>query len=177
MLPIGQECARDNAALTVEPSCAQILTSPHPARHRDLWRTLGDSEGVSGSHNHSVRGGRCYQLTSPPQNPGIVLFHLHANVWWGALLLGFGLVYCFRFARVISGTGFCSIRAAHDPSYRAMREPLLLRGRLRRNWELGRQRFVGFLVQAPHCSEFFLRVCSFTHSLVDARQAIMRIGL
>ena len=24
--------------------------------------------------------------------------HLHANVWWGAVLLVFGLVYCFKFA-------------------------------------------------------------------------------
>jgi hypothetical protein len=28
----------------------------------------------------------------------VVLFNLHANVWWGAMLLVFGLVYCVRFA-------------------------------------------------------------------------------
>jgi len=28
----------------------------------------------------------------------MVLFNLHANVWWGAMLLVFGLVYCVRFA-------------------------------------------------------------------------------
>ena len=39
-----------------------------------------------------------YQLVNPPANPGVVLFNLHANVWWGAALLVFGLIYCIRFA-------------------------------------------------------------------------------
>jgi hypothetical protein len=39
-----------------------------------------------------------YQLVNPPVDPGIVLYHLHANVWWGAALLVFGLIYCFKFA-------------------------------------------------------------------------------
>ena len=39
-----------------------------------------------------------YQLVNPPVNPGIVLLNLHANVWWGAALLVFGLIYCFKFA-------------------------------------------------------------------------------
>jgi hypothetical protein len=26
-----------------------------------------------------------------------VLFELHANVWWGALLLLLGVIYCLRF--------------------------------------------------------------------------------
>jgi hypothetical protein len=29
-------------------------------------------------------------LVDPPVNPGVVLFNLHANVWWGAALLMFG---------------------------------------------------------------------------------------
>jgi hypothetical protein len=33
----------------------------------------------------------------PPQNP-VVLFQLHANVWWGAVLFLLGVVYCFYFA-------------------------------------------------------------------------------
>jgi hypothetical protein len=32
-----------------------------------------------------------YQLLNPPTNPGIVLFNLHANVWWGGALLLIGL--------------------------------------------------------------------------------------
>ena len=26
------------------------------------------------------------------------IYQLHANVWWGAVLLVFGLIYCFKFA-------------------------------------------------------------------------------
>jgi hypothetical protein len=35
---------------------------------------------------------------NPPLQPGVVLFELHANVWWGALLLVIGALYCFKFA-------------------------------------------------------------------------------
>jgi len=38
-----------------------------------------------------------WQVFHPPANP-VVLFHLHANVWWGAILLVIGLVYCLQFA-------------------------------------------------------------------------------
>lgn len=38
------------------------------------------------------------QVIHPPVTPALVLFNLHANVWWGALLLGIGLIYCFKFA-------------------------------------------------------------------------------
>jgi hypothetical protein len=27
----------------------------------------------------------------------VVLFNLHAGVWWGAVLLVIGLIYCIRF--------------------------------------------------------------------------------
>jgi hypothetical protein len=39
-----------------------------------------------------------YQLVNPPLDPGVVLFNLHAGVWWGAVLLAIGLVYCIKFA-------------------------------------------------------------------------------
>ena len=39
-----------------------------------------------------------YQVVSPPVNPDVVLFSLHANVWWGAVLLVIGLIYCVKFA-------------------------------------------------------------------------------
>lgn len=60
-----------------------------------IWFFIGISLAVNGA---LILGAGVYQLISPPRNPGIVLFHLHANVWWGALLLLIGLVYCFRFA-------------------------------------------------------------------------------
>jgi hypothetical protein len=39
-----------------------------------------------------------YELVHPPVNPTVILFQLHANVWWGALLLVIGLLYCFKFS-------------------------------------------------------------------------------
>ncbi len=33
----------------------------------------------------------------PPQNP-VVLFHLHASIWWGGFLFLVGTLYCFHFA-------------------------------------------------------------------------------
>jgi hypothetical protein len=37
-------------------------------------------------------------VVNPPVDPGIVLFNLHANVWWGGVLLLIGLIYCFKFS-------------------------------------------------------------------------------
>jgi hypothetical protein len=37
------------------------------------------------------------ELFHPPAQP-VVLWHLHANIWWGAVLLLLGLFYCIRFA-------------------------------------------------------------------------------
>jgi hypothetical protein len=38
-----------------------------------------------------------YETISPPENK-VVLYDLHANIWWGGLLLIFGVVYCIRFS-------------------------------------------------------------------------------
>ena len=37
-----------------------------------------------------------YQISHPPAEP-VVLFNLHANVWWGAVLAIWGAVYCYFF--------------------------------------------------------------------------------
>ena len=37
-----------------------------------------------------------------PDNPVLSLNH-HASIWWGGLLLIFGVFYCYRFSR--RGTG------------------------------------------------------------------------
>ncbi len=37
-----------------------------------------------------------YGLVSPPARP-VVLGELHAGIWWGALMLGLGGVYTYRF--------------------------------------------------------------------------------
>jgi len=36
------------------------------------------------------------ELLYPPAHP-VILFHLHANIWWGALLALLGLFYCIWF--------------------------------------------------------------------------------
>jgi hypothetical protein len=60
-----------------------------------IWFFIGISLAVNGA---LILAAGIYQLVKPPLNPGVVLYNLHANVWWGALLLLFGLVYCVRFA-------------------------------------------------------------------------------
>lgn len=60
-----------------------------------IWFFIGISLAVDGALILAVG---VHQLLSPPVHPTVVLFDLHANVWWGALLLAIGLIYCFRFA-------------------------------------------------------------------------------
>ncbi len=43
-----------------------------------------------------ILGAGLYEFVHAPRIP-VVLFSLHANVWWGALLLIFGAVYCYYF--------------------------------------------------------------------------------
>ena len=59
-----------------------------------IWFFIGISLLANGL---LVLGAGLYQLLRPPQNP-VVLFNLHANVWWGALLVVFGAVYCITFS-------------------------------------------------------------------------------
>jgi hypothetical protein len=60
-----------------------------------IWFFIGVSLAVNGA---LITAAGIYQVVNPPVDPGVVLFNLHANVWWGAVLLVFGLVYCIRFA-------------------------------------------------------------------------------
>jgi hypothetical protein len=60
-----------------------------------IWFFIGISLAVNGA---LILGAGIYQLVDPPANPGVVLYHLHANVWWGAALLVFGLIYSVKFA-------------------------------------------------------------------------------
>jgi hypothetical protein len=59
-----------------------------------IWFFIGISLAVNGA---LILAAGVYQLVNLPAQPGVVLFNLHANVWWGALLLMLGLVYCIRF--------------------------------------------------------------------------------
>jgi hypothetical protein len=60
-----------------------------------IWFFIGISLALDGA---LILAAGLYQLAVPPANPDVVLFNLHANVWWGALLLAIGLFYCFKFA-------------------------------------------------------------------------------
>jgi len=59
-----------------------------------IWFFIGISLLVNGA---LILGAGIYQLINPPENPGIVLFSVHANVWWGAILFVVGLIYCVLF--------------------------------------------------------------------------------
>jgi hypothetical protein len=37
-----------------------------------------------------------YELSSPPEHP-TVLANLHAGIWWGAIMIGLGAFYTYRF--------------------------------------------------------------------------------
>jgi hypothetical protein len=59
-----------------------------------IWFFIGLSLLVNGA---LILGAGIYQVMNPPENPGVVLFNLHANVWWGAILFLVGLMYCLIF--------------------------------------------------------------------------------
>ena len=60
-----------------------------------IWFFIGIALAVNGA---LILAAGIYQLVDPPAIPSVVLFNLHANVWWGALLLVVGILYCVRFA-------------------------------------------------------------------------------
>jgi len=59
-----------------------------------IWFFVGISLAVNGA---LICATGLYEFVHPPQYR-VVLYWLHANVWWGGLLLVAGLVYCFHFA-------------------------------------------------------------------------------
>jgi hypothetical protein len=59
-----------------------------------IWFFIGLSLLVNGG---LILGAGIYQLVNPPENPGVVLFNLHAGVWWGAILFVLGAFYCIHF--------------------------------------------------------------------------------
>jgi hypothetical protein len=60
-----------------------------------IWFFIGISLAVNGA---LILAAGIYQVVNPPVNPEVVLFNLHAGVWWGAVLLLVGLIYCVKFA-------------------------------------------------------------------------------
>jgi hypothetical protein len=59
-----------------------------------IWFFIGVSLAVNGA---IICGTGIYELVSPPEHQ-VVLYNLHANVWWGAGLLILGLFFSLRFS-------------------------------------------------------------------------------
>ena len=59
-----------------------------------IWFFIGVSLAVNGA---VIFGRGIYEVVYPPENR-VVLYDLHANVWWGALLLILGIFFCLRFS-------------------------------------------------------------------------------
>ena len=59
-----------------------------------IWFFIGLSLLVNGI---LITGAGIWEIFRPPANP-VVLYQLHANLWWGVLLFGFGLRSCIHFA-------------------------------------------------------------------------------
>jgi len=58
-----------------------------------IWFFIGISLLVNGA---LILGAGIWELVRPPVEH-VVLYNLHANVWWGALMLIVGIFYCERF--------------------------------------------------------------------------------
>ncbi len=58
-----------------------------------IWFFIGLSLLVNGV---LIFGAGLYEYVAPPQNP-VVLYQLHAGVWWGAILAVVGAGYCLKF--------------------------------------------------------------------------------
>jgi hypothetical protein len=59
-----------------------------------IWFFIGLSLLVNGV---LILASGIYELVQPPQTR-VVLFNLHAAVWWGALLTVIGAIYCIYYA-------------------------------------------------------------------------------
>jgi len=61
-----------------------------------IWFFIGVCLLVNGA---LITGTGIYALASPPPEAGrVVLYNLHADVWWGALLFILGLLYSIRYS-------------------------------------------------------------------------------
>lgn len=59
-----------------------------------IWFFIGISLLVNGA---LILLAGLYELVRPPEFR-VVLYQLHASIWWGALLLIAGIAYCIRYA-------------------------------------------------------------------------------
>jgi len=62
--------------------------------HLSIWFFTGLCLGVNGA---LIFATGIYEIIQPPENQ-VVLSNLHANVWWGAVLLILGVFFSVRFS-------------------------------------------------------------------------------
>jgi hypothetical protein len=62
--------------------------------HLSIWFFTGLCLGVNGA---LIFATGIYEIISPPAEK-VVLYDLHANVWWGAFLLIVGAIFTLRFS-------------------------------------------------------------------------------
>jgi len=62
--------------------------------HLSIWFFTGVCLGVMGA---LIVAQGIYETISPPVEK-VVLSNLHANIWWGAVLLVLGLMFSLRFS-------------------------------------------------------------------------------
>ena len=62
--------------------------------HLSIWFFTGLCLGVNGA---LIFATGIYEIIQPPANQ-VVLSNLHANVWWGAVLLILGVFFSVRFS-------------------------------------------------------------------------------
>ena len=65
----------------------------HGDERISIWFFIG---GVLFIYGILICGTGVYELWNPPGQK-VVLGELHASVWWGALLIVLGAVYCWQF--------------------------------------------------------------------------------
>jgi hypothetical protein len=63
-------------------------------RSVSIWFFIGLSLLANGV---LILGAGLYEFAHPPEFP-VVLFQLHASVWWGGLLTLLGAIYCWRYS-------------------------------------------------------------------------------
>jgi hypothetical protein len=59
-----------------------------------IWFFIGTSLLVNGL---LILCAGIYEFVHPPEKP-VVLYHVHANIWWGGVLFLLGIIYCVHFA-------------------------------------------------------------------------------
>jgi hypothetical protein len=59
-----------------------------------IWFFIGLSMLVNGA---LILGAGLYALISPPEQH-VVLYNLHADIWWGTFLFVIGAIYTWRFS-------------------------------------------------------------------------------